>query len=133
MSAFIHENESFDRIFSTIEESEGLQDIVLQGYPIIEDFVIQLRLWNYAAVNARYPHLEDSLPAAYTPKKIKALTSLAFYKILESVNYQNSEHKDWVGSVDKKMLDVLLDEARAGRKNLFALAEYRDAPWSYGD
>lgn len=124
MSAFIHDDGTFDVLYATLKNSEEFK---LECDKTALEFVRALREWNYKSVNFRYN--ENDVADLYVPKSVMPISDVALIKLIESIDYQCCEVKDWIQSDEYRILRHL--------SNFLALdvvtklPEYSAAAWEY--
>lgn len=123
MSAYMHEDTTYDRILATITE----MNMITRYDPFTPlQLVKALREENYKSVAFRYPSVKQELHE-YIPHRGTAYTYIELFKILESVDYQSCEHPGWYESRTYKSM-LMVQHVAAGRV-LEDMEEYKKASW----
>lgn len=99
MSAFIHDDGTYDAVNTTLTQNMESYVRYWQYEGSIAEFVTKLREWNYKSVNVRYR--ENTVPEPYQIRPGKNLSPIAFYKLLGSIDYQNCEIDSWTNSPEE--------------------------------
>lgn len=124
MSAFIHDDGSYDAIFATLTHNKELWWYNHYDGTLLQ-FVSMLRIWNYRSVNHRYHKNTD--PDPYVPQPAVSLTPIALFKLLNSIDYQSCEIQEWYNSPEKIELSRI--QLRIAEKFIPKNDEYKNAPW----
>lgn len=121
MSAFIHDNETYDQILATLESNQYWREELTP-----EQFVRNLREWNYKSVDYRYRETNDR--GNWEPnRRAEKLSPVELFKILQSVTYQSCEIPEYFQSTEYRI--VLEIQVGAASKRLSNTAEYQAARW----
>lgn len=106
MSAFMHDNETYDSILATLRsKGDTWRYNRYDGTPL--EFVTKLREWNDKSVKNRYKNTDFGVLDEYKPKANRILTDVELYKILSSVEYQSCEIDSWDSSQERLCLTVV--------------------------
>lgn len=124
MSTFIHDDGTFDKIYSTIKHY-NLDFSTFDGDLLT--LIRAIRESNYKSVDFRYK--ETNTRSEYSPLSTSPLNKYEFIKILNSLKYQSCEHPEWETSTEKRVIDELI--ADVSYDIISASENYSKAPWEY--
>lgn len=129
MSCIVHDNKTFNRVFWTIEAAQIGGDMIKECFRHIYDagdLVKRLHDWNHRAYAERYAEQEEVPP--YKPRaEAPKLSPVELAKLLQSINYQCSDSKQYQDSGDRRTVEEMISNLMA--HIVSHLPEYKTAPW----
>ena len=126
MSCFIHSDKTYDALAYSLHSPRPYWFKKVDDWADVVDFARKLRAWNYQAYNERYNEEQDQ--DDWSPNLHAPLSLVGLYKLLQSVDYQCSDAREYVESQEGHVVQELMSNIAGGL--VAEMPEYKVAKWS---